>query len=170
MLSLVLLTMLAGPPQERPGKPPIELSFDRVSVRAGEEAAFPISLVSDANPQEPFQIRLQFPAAQLTFQRLEPGYLAKKANWTLTATVKDDPETEGVRVLQIDARPGGAAFFPSGVVAYARFLVVPGTSDGDLAIAGALILPPSSTPVAAAEPGKINVFTTPVFGCFFYMH
>jgi hypothetical protein len=170
MLALVLLTLLAGPSQERPDKPPLELSFDRVSVRAGEEAALPISVVSAGNPQDPFQIVLKFPAARLTFLKLETGYLAKKANWTLAAIVNDHPDLQGIRVVQIDVKPADARFFPSGVIAYAHFQVAAGTDDGDIMIDGALIAPTSSTPIAAAEAGKITVFTTPVFGCFFYMH
>jgi hypothetical protein len=170
MPTLVLLTWLAAPLQEGSGKPPMELSFDRVSVKAGEQAAFPISVVADGNPQEPFQIVLQFPSAHLTFVKLEPGYLAKRANWTLAAAVKDHPDKQGVRIIVIDVKPGGGSFFPSGIIAHAHFDVAARTPDGDIPIEGALNLPPSSTTIAAAEPGKITVFTVAAFGCFFYMH
>ncbi len=169
MLLLLLLTMLAGS-QPGPGKPPIELSFDRVSARAGDEVRFPISLVSDFNSQEPFQILLPFPASALTFVKVETGYLASEAAWTFAAAAKDHPTKAGTRVVQIDVKPGGAAFFPSGVVAYVVFKVTEGAHDGDIPIEGSLVLPPSSTPIAAAEPGRINVFTKALFGCFFYMH
>jgi len=165
---LVLLTLLSA--QRASGDVRMELSFSRVAVKAGESAALPIYLVSPANYQEPFQITLEFSDRQLTFQKVEADYLAQKAKWTIGATVTVHPDKPDSRILRIDIKPGESKFFPSGGVAHAHFLVSKDSLDGDILLNAALIAPVASEPVSAAAPAKITVFTTAVYGCFFYMH
>jgi hypothetical protein len=166
---IVVAAVAAGGPQTA-GPPPLELSFERATAKAGESAAIPIYLVSDTNYQEPFQITLEYSASRLTFQKVEPDYLAERAKWKLSASESDHPGKPGRRIVRIDVTPGGSSFFPSGLVARAHFVVSKDTPDGDIPLDAALVAPRGSTPVATATPAKVTVFTTPVFACFFYMH
>lgn len=167
---LLLLPLLSIAPQRASDDARMELSFSRVAARAGESAALPIYLISRENYHEPFSITLEFSAAALTFEKVETAYLAQRAKWTVTATVEDHAEKEKTRIVRIDIQPGQATFFPSGAVAYAHFRVAKDRADGDILLNAALTAPMNSTVVPSDEPAKITVFTTPVFGCFFYMH
>ena len=169
--ALVLVAALgSAASQAQAARAPMELSFDRATAKAGEPVALPVYVVSDANYQEPFQITLEFPQGQLTFQKIEPDYLAERAKWKMSGAVVDHPGKADRRILRIDVTPGGSTFFPSGLVAHAHFLVTGGTPDGDIVLDAALVAPSGSNPVPTTEPAKITVFTTPVFACFFYMH
>lgn len=170
MSSLIWALTLISALQPAPQGAGMELSFPRVAVKAGETAALPIYLVSSENYHEPFQVTLEFSPAELTFQKIERAYLADRAKWTIAAEVKPHPEKQDLRILQIDITPGQAAFFPSGAVAHAHFTVAANRADGDILLGAALIAPTGSSPVPAPEAAKVTVFTTPVFGCFFYMH
>jgi hypothetical protein len=167
---LLLSLLLSAAYQQPLASPPMELSFARVAVLAGEAAALPIYLIAEDNYREAFQITLEFSPAELTFQKVDRAYLAEKANWKLTATVRDHLARKDRRVVQIDVEPGDAKFFPSGNVAHAHFLVARDRPDGDILVDATLAAPASSNPLPSAEPGKITVYTTPVFACFFYMH
>lgn len=149
---------------------PMELSFTRVAVMPGQPAAVPIYLVADEPYAEPFQMTLEFPSAALTFQKVVSDYLAERARWTIRADTRAHPEKPGWRILQIDITPGSAAFFPSGLVAHAHFLVNKVQKDGDILLPAALRTPALAAAVTAAAPAKITVQSTPVYGCFFYMH
>jgi hypothetical protein len=166
----LVLMMLVSVAFQAADTVPMKLSFERVAVSAGEEAALPIYLVSNDIYRERFQITLEFPSNELTFQKVERDYLAEKANWTIAATVKDHPDRKDRRILKIDVTPGDARFFPSGSVAHANFVVAKDHSDGDILLDAALVAPSSARPVPAAEPAKITVISKPAFGCFFYMH
>lgn len=166
----VVLLLLSAASQAGTGNAGMELSFERVAVLAGEEAALPIYLVSSGNPREPFHITLEFSSGELTFQKVERAYLAEKAGWQLKAAVRDHPERKGRRILQIHVDPGEAPFFPSGGVAHAHFVVAKTQGEGDILLDAALAAPTSSKPVPTAQPAKISVIKTAVFGCFLYMH
>ena len=171
MLPLWLLIVSLGVGAAASQQPkPMELSFTRVAVMPGRSAALPIYLVADDPYGEPFQITLEFPSGVLTFEKVVTDYLAEKAGWTMRGEARAHPEKRGWRILQIDVTPGSAAFFPSGLVAHAHFLVNKTQKDGDITLPAALRAPARATPVASAEPAKISVQSTPVFGCFFYMH
>jgi hypothetical protein len=167
-LWLLIVSLGAWLPASQPK--PMELSFTRVAVVPGQSAALPIYLVADDPYREPFQITLEYRSADLTFEKVVADYLAEKAKWTMGAAARDHPEKSGWRVVQIDIIPGSAAFFPSGLVAHAHFLVNKTRKDGDILLAAALRAPAGAVPVASVLPGKITVQSTPVFGCFFYMH
>lgn len=164
-LIVTLAAALLAPPQQ-----PMELSFTRVVVLPGQAAALPIYLVADEPYTEAFQITLEFPAAALTFQKVTTDYLAEKAKWTIRGVARAHPDKPGWRILQIDVVPGSVAFFPSGLVAHAHFLVKKTQKDGDILLPAALRAPLTAAPVAAQLAAKITVQTVPVFGCFFYMH
>lgn len=166
VLAAALWCAVQGP---APGAP-MELSFGRAAVKAGETATLPIYLVSDVNYQAPFQITLEFPHPLLTFEKIEPDYLAQRAKWTFQARVEPHPRDPARRILRIDVTPGASSFFPSGGIAHAHFLVGQDAPDGDIPIASALIAPIGAPPAVPEEAAKITVFTTPIFGCFFYMH
>jgi hypothetical protein len=148
----------------------MELSFPRVAVKPGETAALPIYLVSSGNYHEPFRITLEFQKGELTFQKIERAYLAERAKWIIAAAVKAHAEKEELNILQIDITPGQASFFPSGAVAHAHFTVAADRPAGDIVLASALVAPVGAPPVPPTDAAKITVFTTPIFGCFFYMH
>lgn len=148
----------------------MELSFSRVAVKPGESAALPIYLVSSQAYPQPFQITLDFAAGELTFQKIEIAYLAARAKWTIRGAVRAHPEKSDRRILQIDITPVASTFFPSGAVAHAHFLVDKKQANGEILLQAALRAPAAAPPVRSPEPAKITVFTTPIFGCFFYMH
>jgi hypothetical protein len=167
---LLWLAVFASAFPARAAAAGMELSFERVAVKAGETAALPIYLVSETNYAEPFRITLEFPAAELTFETLEIAYLAEKAGWKVTGSAIDHPDKKDVRIVRMDVQPGEPKFFPSGLVAHARFAVAKDHPDGDILLPAQLIAPVSGPPVASKEPGKITVITNAAFGCFFYMH
>ncbi len=168
--ALCLLSTVLSAAAQPPDAALMELSFTRVAVWAGEEAALPIYLVSESNYHEPFQITLEFSADQLSFQKIQSAYLADRAKWTMGATLKNHPEKGNRRILQIDVTPGQATFFPSGAVAHAHFLVAAGSRDGDILLDAALVAPLSASPVPTPGPAKITVISALLYGCFFYMH
>ena len=170
MSPLLLVLAALTSPMQTSQDAPMELSFSRVVVKPGESAALPIYLVSEKTYTEPFQITLEFTAGELTFQKIETAYLAKKAKWSVSAAAAAHPDKSDKRVLKIAITPGQSSFFPSGAVAHAHFLVNKNRREGDILLEAALLAPPSAPRVASAEPAKITVRSTPVFGCFFYMH
>lgn len=169
-VALLLLTLLPQAPQAAAVAPPMELSFTRVIVAPGASAALPIYLVANEVYREPFQITLEYGDRELKFEKVALAYLSERAKWKVTGSVKPHPEKPDRRVLRIDITPGESTFFPSGAVAHAHFLVSKDTRVGDVLLDAALIAPAGSTPVTASKPAKIIVSTTPIFGCFFYMH
>lgn len=171
LTALCLLSAAASAAaQPAKGAAPMELSFPRVAVLAGDEAALPIYLVSDSVYTEPFQITLEFPTAQLSFVKVQSDYLADRAKWTLVARVEAHPEKNEVSVLRIDLTPDPTTFFPSGGVAHAHFLVDPSTEAGDILLSATMTAPLGAAPAPAPDMPKITVLSTLVFGCFFYMH
>ena len=169
LLSLVFVTLLTQTPQGAVAAP-MELSFTRVIVAPGASAALPIYLVANDVYREPFQIALEYGDKQVKFEKVELAYLAERAKWKVTGSVKPHPEKPDRRVLLIDVVPDASTFFPSGAVAHAHFLVSKDIKVGDVLLDAALIAPTGSSPVSTAKPAKIIVSTTPIFGCFFYMH
>jgi hypothetical protein len=169
-LALVLLTLLPQAPQGAAAAAPMELSFTRVIVAPGATAALPVYLVANDVYREPFQITLEFPDRNLKFEKVELAYLSERAKWKISGSVKPHPEKSDRQVLLIDVVPDASTFFPSGAVAHAHFLVSKETKVGDVLLDAALIAPAGSTPMSTAKPAKIIVSTTPIFGCFFYMH
>ncbi len=151
-------------------KPPLELSFSPVSARAGEEVLIPIYLISDANLKQPFKILLSFLPAQLTFKELETGLLARKAEWRLQPRVLPTEEDQDLKVLELGVDPSGARFFPSGVIAYARFEVGKGVQEGEILLSAWLEAADEFPLRLKSEPAKIRIYSRPVYGCFFYMH
>ena len=148
----------------------MELSFTRVIVAPGASAALPIYLVANEVYREPFQITLEYGDKEVKFEKVALAYLSERAKWKITGSVRPHPEKPDRRVLLIDIVPEASTFFPSGAVAHAHFLVNKDTKVGDVLLDAALIAPAGSTPVATQKPAKIIVSTTPIFGCFFYMH
>ena len=148
----------------------IELSFSRATARAGEQVALPIYLKSDDNIREAFQLTLRFSPSQLTYEALESGYLARKAGWVLSAKLKNAPEGESPRELKITVQPGTSDFFPSGLIAQARFLVTDGVPDGDIVLQGSLERLSGENQTLQEVPAKITVYSQLMYACFFYMH
>ncbi len=148
----------------------IELSFSRATARAGEQVSLPIYLKSDDNIREAFQLTLRFSPSQLTYEALESGYLARRAGWVLSAELKNAPEGESPRELKITVQPGTSDFFPSGLIAQARFLVTDGLPDGDLILQGSLERLSGANQTLQEVPAKITVYSQLMYACFFYMH
>ncbi len=148
----------------------MELSFSRATARAGEQVALPIYLKSDDNIREAFQLTLRFSPAQLLYEGLESGYLARKAGWVLTAELKKAPDEESPRELKITVQPGTSDFFPSGLIAQARFLVKDGVSDGPIVVQGSLERLSGANQTIQEVPTHIRVYSQLMYACFFYMH
>lgn len=148
----------------------MELSFSRATARAGEQVALPIYLKSDDNIREAFQLTLRFSPSQLTYEALESGYLARRAGWVLSAELKKAPEGESPRELTITVRPGTSDFFPSGLIAQARFLVTDDVPDGDIVVHGSLERLSGANQTIQEVLTHIRVYSQLMYACFFYMH
>lgn len=148
----------------------MELSFSRATGRAGERVALPIYLKSDDNIREPFQLTLRFFPGQLLYEGLESGYLARKAGWVLTGELKEAPDEESPRELSITVQPGGADFFPSGLIAQAYFVIMSGLPDGPVALHGSLKRLSGENRTVQEVPTHVMVYSQAMYACFFYMH
>ncbi|MDA2934421.1 hypothetical protein MYX82_08760 [Acidobacteria bacterium AH-259-D05] len=148
----------------------MELSFSRATARAGEKVALPIYLKSDDNIRESFQLTLRFSPGQLLYEGLESGYLARKAGWVLTAELKKAPDEESPRELNITVQPGGADFFPSGLIAQAYFVIMNGVPDGHIVVHGSLERLSGANQTIQEVPTHITVYSEAIYGCLFYMH
>ena len=126
------------------------------------------------------EMRLTYPKAQLTFNKVEPSGLSLGVDAKAEATVENgpDPKSSTVRVT-LSTPPGEAGVrkpLPLGLLGYLGFTIAktakPETTISLVNVAAAATTDSEPRPIAplAFANGKIKVTTRPVPACFFYMH
>lgn len=154
------------------------LSLGESAAPAGSPVVAPLTL-SAAGGLEigAVEVRLTFPTALLTFEKIEPSGLSLAVDAVVQAEVKAEPGGQSSTLLvKVFTAPGSGKALPSGLLAYVGFKIhesaKPETSIALALAAEALTAGEPRqpvTPVAAAN-ATIKVARPPVPACFFYMH
>ena len=157
-----------------------KLTLGQPSAPPGSPVTIPLTLAaSESAKVGSIELRLTFPKAQLTFNKVEPSGLVLGIEGTAEAVV--DPRPEGksstVRVTVAGgAGAGGRRPLPAGVLAYLGFTIAktakPDTTISLAHVATALTTDVDARPVLpfGVVNGKVSVTRPPVPACYFYMH
>jgi hypothetical protein len=158
--------------------PQATLTFGDATAPPGGEAVLPLTLsAAEGVAIGVLDIRVTYPAAELTFAKVEPSGLVLAVEADVRAEVTAGPRA-GVSILQarIATPDNGKKPLSPGVLAYFRFaidksakaetsLTLTQTAEALTAGDPARPIAPLSTPDA-----KVEVVRPPVTACFFYMH
>lgn len=143
----------------------------------GGNVAVPIQLAG-AEPGQVGSLTLQvrFPAAQLTFMKVEMSGLGEAVGAAATAVGKESAgETQLELTIASPEKDGIRTPLPDGPIAHLLFKIARGLKPETVIplkvhVAGGGARPGAGPVRVAARDGEVIVSNPAVVGCFFYMH
>lgn len=179
IISAVLTATLASSserPQQAGGETMV--SVGESAAQAGSPVVAPLTLAAPGGVEiGAVDVRLTFPTALLTFEKIEPSGLALAVDAVVQAEVKAEPDGKSSTLhVKVFTAPASGRSLPSGPLAYLAFKVSetakPETSIALVHAAEALTTgePRQQVRPLTAAKAAIKVARPPVPACFFYMH
>ena len=158
-----------------------KLTLGEASGNPGSPVTVPLTLAAAESVNVgSVEMRVTYPKAQLTFNKVEPSGLSLGVDAKVEASVESwsDAKSSTVRIT-LSTPPGEGGVrkpLPIGLLAYLGFTIAktakPETTIPLVHVATAASSDSEPRPVAplGVADGKIKVTTRPVPACFFYMH
>lgn len=158
-----------------------KLTLGEASGPPGSPVTVPLTLsAAESVTVGSIEMRVTYPKAQLTFNKVEPSGLSLGVDAKVEASVESAPDAKSSTVRITVSTPtgerGGRKPLPIGLLAYLGFTIAktakPETTISLVPVAAAANIDSEPRPVAplGVADGKIKVTTRPVPACFFYMH
>ena len=152
------------------------VTFGRAVGMPGQAVALSVFFTrrSDVPNIRKLRLRLSFPTAALSYDKLEAAYLARRAGLELRP-IQGGSGNNGTLDLTFTLPESSSREFPNGQIAYVHFTVSSEAKGGAISLHPEAWIEEKPIPSpefrARLEDAKIIVTTSPILvGCFFFTH